>query len=481
MSEILNKEPKLVWKYFEAITQIPHGSKNEAALRDYLIGLAKEKGLEHKVDESGNLVVKVPATPGYEDRPILVLQGHLDMVCEKNSDTVFDFEKDGLNLKIEGEYLKADGTSLGADNGVGVAAGLAIIDDESAEHGPLELLMTVDEETGLTGAFAMKGDLLEGRMLLNLDTEEWGALYVGCAGGAESMLTLPLEREEMPAGHTLLRLIVSGMHGGHSGVDIHLQRANATKVLSRAVWNVARKMDIRLGCIRGGNKHNAIPREARCLVAVEEAKRAEFTELVNEQIDIIRSEFVKVDPEIKLVIEDAEPIKVFTKDTSDKVIQLLNALPHGVAYMSYDIPDLVETSSNLAIVDSQQDKMEITMSNRSSNDTAVDGVRDRIAAIAGMVGATVEEPAGYPGWKPNLDSKILEISKNVYTEMFGSEPEIKAIHAGLECGIIGEKFPGIDMASMGPQIEFPHSPDERVHIGSVEKFYNLLKGVLKKV
>jgi dipeptidase D len=336
----------------------------------------------------------------------------------------------------------------------------------------------VDEETGLTGAFAMKGDLLEGRILINLDTEEWGALYVGCAGGAESMITLPLEREDMPEGTTLVRIILSGMKGGHSGVDIHLQRTNAMKVMTRALWTAYHKMDLRLGCIQAGNKHNAIPRESRALVAVPAGDKDAFINAVKEQVAIIKEEYKSVDPGIEVAFEDAEPIKVFTKGTSDAVIRMLNGLPHGVVLYSNDIPDLVETSTNLAIVVCEEDKMEITMSNRSSSDTAVDGIKGVVRSIAELAGATVEEPPGYPGWKPNLGSRALKLSKEVYKEIYGEEPEVKAIHAGLECGIIGEKFPGMDMVSMGPQIEFPHSPDERVHIGSVEKFYDLLKKVL---
>jgi dipeptidase D len=476
--EELDMEPKLLWNHFDEIRKIPHGSKNEARIREYILSAAQKHGFETIQDPAGNVVVKVPGSPGYEDKPVVVLQGHMDMVNEKNSDVDHDFDNDPLKLEMDGEYLTAIGTTLGADNGIGVAAAMAVAEDPDCKHPPLELLCTVDEETGLTGAFAMKGDFLEGRTLINLDTEEWGALYVGCAGGGETVINLPLGRDEMPQGNTLVRLIVSGMHGGHSGVDIHLQKANALKVLSRAIFAAYRKMELRLACIQGGNKHNAIPREARALVAVDASKKEEFQQAVSKEIEIIRNEYIKVDPELKIEFEDAEPIRVFDKSTSDAVIRLLTALPHGVFVNSYDIPDLVETSTNLAIVNCQEDNMEVTMSTRSSVDTAIDGYRNSIAALAMLAGGTVEEPEAYPGWKPDLESKVLGLAKKVYTEMYGTEPGIKAIHAGLECGIIGEKFPGIDMMSMGPQLEFPHSPDERVHIGSVAKFYEFLKSVL---
>jgi len=474
----LDMEPKLLWNHFDEIRKIPRGSKNEDRMRQYLISVAEKNGFERKVDEAGNLLIKVPAKPGLESRPIIVLQGHMDMVNEKNSDVDHDFENDSLKVEMDGEYLTAVGTTLGADNGVGIAAALAVAEDPEVQHGPLELLFTVDEETGLTGAFAMKGDLMEGRILINTDAEEWGAMFVGCAGGAESMIKMPFSREDMPQGWTLVRLIASGMKGGHSGVDIQLQRANASKVLARCIWSANREMDLRLACFKGGSKHNAIPREARALVAVEASGKQAFLDHVTKTFEIQKVEFKSAEAGMEIAFEETEPVAVLSKENSEATLKLLVGLPHGVLVNSYDIPDLIQTSTTMAIVDSQEDGMTITMSSRSSVDSEIKGVRDRIAAIALMAGAAVEEPPGYPGWKPDLESNVLARMKECYKEIWGEEPGVKAIHAGLECGIIGEKFPGMDMVAVGPQLEFPHSPDERVHVGTVEKFYTLVAKVL---
>jgi len=479
MTSILDLEPKIVWKHFDEIRKIPRCSKHEEKIREYIVNFAKQHGLEYQVDKAGNVVVRKPASSGMENKPMVVLQAHMDMVCEKNKDVDHDFSKDPIKVKIEGEWVTAEGTTLGADDGIGVATALAILEDKNLKHPPIEALFTVDEETGLTGAFALEKDFLKGRTMINLDSEEFGIIYVGCAGGGDSTIKLAVKKEKVPDGMKVMHVFVKGLKGGHSGCDIHEQRGNAIKILARILWKVKKEMEMRIIDISGGDKHNAIPREAEATVAVENAER--FKEIVNSEAKDILEEIKPVDPDMKVEISEAKGEEGLDKESSYKVIDLLYALPHGVLAMSYDIPDLVETSTNLAKVRLEGDKVTVVMSSRSSSKTELQATRDRIRAIAELAGAEVEEGSTYPGWKPNLDSKILKIAKEVFKEMFGKEPEIKAIHAGLETGVIGEKFPGMDMISIGPDVRNPHTPDEKVHIGSVEKFYRYVAKILEKV
>ena len=479
MTSILDLEPKIVWKHFDEIRKIPRCSKHEEKIREYIVNFAKQHGLEYQVDKAGNVVVRKPASSGMENKPMVVLQAHMDMVCEKNKDVDHDFSKDPIKVKIEGEWVTAEGTTLGADDGIGVATALAILEDKNLKHPPIEALFTVDEETGLTGAFALEKDFLKGRTMINLDSEEFGIIYVGCAGGGDSTIKLAVKKEKVPDGMKVMHVFVKGLKGGHSGCDIHEQRGNAIKILARILWKVKKEMEMRIIDISGGDKHNAIPREAEATVAVENAER--FKEIVNSEAKDILEEIKPVDPDMKVEISEAKGEESLDKESSYKVIDLLYALPHGVLAMSYDIPDLVETSTNLAKVRLEGDKVTVVMSSRSSSKTELQATRDRIRAIAELAGAEVEEGSTYPGWKPNLDSKILKIAKEVFKETFGKEPEIKAIHAGLETGVIGEKFPGMDMISIGPDVRNPHTPDEKVHIGSVEKFYRYVAKILEKV
>ncbi|RMD98034.1 MAG: aminoacyl-histidine dipeptidase [Calditrichaeota bacterium] len=482
MSFVSELEPKQLWKHFDEILKIPRGSKNEGKIREYVISIAKKNGLQYKVDATGNVVVRKPASPGHENAPITVLQSHLDMVNEKNSDVEHDFEKDPIIPRREDGYLKASGTTLGSDNGIGVAAMLAVMESKDLVHGPLELLFTIDEETGLTGASNLANDMLQGRQLLNLDTEEEGALYVGCAGGADSKLMLPTSRTHPQADSAVFDIQLAGLKGGHSGVDIHLQRGNAVKLLARALYAVSLQVPIQVVSFRGGNKHNAIPREAFAEVAVASSEKDKFKSLLQAELEAIREEFRPADPDMQWEVKEAAAGKeVLDQASSATLLQLLNALPHGVMSMSYDIPDLVETSTNLATANSENDPCIITMSSRSSVASALTALRQRIRATASLAGAEVEEGDGYPGWKPNMNSNLLKIMKKVHKEVIGHEPAVKAVHAGLETGIIGEKYPGMDMISFGPQIEFPHSPDERVKIDSVERFYKLLVATLKEL
>jgi dipeptidase D len=480
MTFVATLEPKSLWHHFDQILAIPRGSKNEGRIRQHVIEIAERNGLPYEVDGAGNVLVRKPGTPGRENVPITILQGHLDMVNEKNSDVEHDFEKDPIEPRRDGEYLTASGTTLGSDNGIGVAAALAVMESTDIGHGPLELLFTIDEETGLTGAAGLDGAMLRGRQLINMDSEEEGALYVGCAGGADSSLTLPLAANETPGRSTALKIRLHGLKGGHSGVDIHLQRGNAIKLLVRALNAVARKTPFHLASLEGGSAHNAIPREAFAEIVTQEAET--LTAAIKAEVASIADEFRPAEPDMKLdLAESVTPPLVWDQQTADTVVRLIIGLPHGVMSMSYDIPNLVETSTNLATVVQRGGHLVIGMSSRSSVESALAALRQRIRATGELAGAAVEEGNGYPGWKPNLDSHLLEVVKRLHAKVLGAEPEIKAIHAGLECGLIGEKVSGMDMISIGPQIEFPHSPDERVKIDSVGRFYDLLTATLEEL
>jgi dipeptidase D len=481
MSVIENLAPKKVWKHFDEIRKIPHCSKHEEKIRNYILDFAKKNNIKSKTDRSGNVVLSKPGTLGMENKPTVILQGHMDMVCEKNSDVDFDFSKDPINLKIEGDILTADSTTLGADNGIGLAISLSILEDNSLKHGPIEALFTVDEETGLTGAFAMESDLLTGKILLNLDSEDFGVITVGCAGGGESQISLPIKTQTIDGNLEILKIKIFGLRGGHSGVDIREQRGNAVKLLTRMLWN-ARESKFYISDIKGGDKHNAIPREAFALVAVDRSDKDKFISTLKSEEKKILEEYKPIDPKFKLEVEDNDEIKTtLSLDSQLKLLNLLHGLPHGIDKMSYDIPGLVETSTNLATVAIKDGNASIGLSTRSSIKSALQDFRDRIKATAELSGAKVEEDTPYPGWKPNLDSKILELSKKIFKDMYGKDPVVEAIHAGLECGIIGEKFPGMDMISIGPTIKYPHSPEEQVQVSTVEKFYKYVLKILISV
>lgn len=479
MTFVAELEPPALWGHFDTILTIPRGSKNEEAMRQYVISVAKANGLGYDVDGAGNLVVRKPGAPGHEDAPITILQSHLDMVNEKNSDVEHDFTKDAITPQRQGEFLTATGTTLGSDNGIGVATMLALMETSDVVHGPLEFLFTIDEETGLTGAAKLDGDLLKGRQLLNLDSEEEEILYVGCAGGGESKLSLALQSEPVPAGSAILDVRASGFKGGHSGGEIHLQRGNAIKLLARTVLAASETVPVRLATFEGGSAHNAIPREARALVVVAEGDRQGFEAAFEAEWSLIGGEYAPAEPDMRYSIADGQAAEGWSSATTEAVLRLVNGLPHGIAAMSYDIPDLVETSTNLATVVRENGALVIGLSSRSSVESALHALRRQIRSIGVLAGASVDEDEPYPGWKPNLESHLLTVVKRVHQETFGMEPEIRAIHAGLECGIIGKKIPGIDMLSFGPLIQFPHSPDERVHIDSVDRFYRLLLATLE--
>jgi dipeptidase D len=482
MSSIENLEPKLVWKHFDEIRKIPRCSKHEEKIRDYIVNFAKKQGLKTKVDDVGNVVIIKPATAGMQNKPTIILQGHMDMVCEKNSDVTFDFSKDPIQLKINGDLLTANGTTLGADNGIGLAISLAILEDSKVRHGPIESLYTVDEETGLTGAFAMKSNMLTGKTMLNLDSEDFGVLTVGCAGGGDSNIELPLKMQPVTSGADHLHIKVSGLRGGHSGVDIHEQRGNAIKLLARLLWKISQSIHFSIFDIKGGDKHNAIPREAYAKLSVDKKDKTAFlTAIKTEEKDILE-EIKPIDPNFKVDVTSCDSTKIALDPASQtKLLNLLHGLPHGVHLMNYDIKTLVDTSTNLATVSLKENKAMIGMSSRSPMKSELQDMRNRIKAIATLAGANVTEGSSYPGWKPDLQSKILALSKKIFKEMFKVEPKIEAIHAGLECGIIGEKFPGMDMISIGPTLKNPHSPEEQLHISTVDKFYKYLLKILESV
>ena len=472
-------DPTTLWKHFDRILQIPRGSKNEQAMRDYVREVATRGGLDVREDKAGNLVVAKPASAGRESAPIVVLQSHLDMVCEKNSEVEFDFARDPIVPRRVDDYLHATGTTLGSDNGIGVAAMLAVAEAADLEHGPLELLFTIDEETGLTGAAELDPSLLEGRRLLNLDTEEEYALYVGCAGGAGTDLEIPLETVFGAEGFETALVTVSGLKGGHSGVDIHLQRGNAISLLARLLDDVSVEAGIELVEIQGGNMHNAIPREATAIVRYSNGDRERFTAVLIDRMAEIRAELAGIEEGMRVEVGEAPAAREVLSDRATAtVLALLRALPHGVLAMSHDIPGLVETSTNLSKVRTEAGALKIHQSSRSSVMSALRATQGRIAAFAALAGGSATQSEGYPGWKPDLDSPLLATLKGVHGQTFGREAKIMAIHAGLECGLIGEKFPGMEMISFGPQIEFPHSPDERVLIPSVGRFWKLLANSL---
>lgn len=480
---IKNLAPKAVWKHFYSLTQIPRPSKKEARIIEFMKNFAKENQLECVEDQVGNIIIKKPATPGMENRKGVVLQGHLDMVPQKNNDVEHDFEKDPIEAYVDGQWVTAKGTTLGADNGIGVAAAMAVLEAKDLKHGPVEALFTIDEETGMTGAFGLKPGLLSGDILINMDSEDEGELYVGCAGGMEANIRFEYTNAPLPPGMIGYKITVGGLKGGHSGIDIILGRANANKLLTRYLLHATQKHGVRLASIDGGGLRNAIPREATAIVAVPEPNRKDFEECVKKYEETYINEFKGVEPGLKFSIAPADlPQNLIDENTHTQMVKAVFACPNDVIRMSDSMPGLVETSSNLASVKSENGKIAVQCLMRSSVDSAKIALSERIASVFELAGAASVEFAGqYPGWKPNMESPILKHTQNVYNGLYGKIPEIKAIHAGLECGILGAAYPNWDMISFGPTIRFPHSPDEKVNIETVEKFWNLLVETLKQI
>ncbi|MCG6927145.1 MAG: aminoacyl-histidine dipeptidase [Acidobacteria bacterium] len=485
-SPLESLEPKLLWSHFDGIRQIPRPSKHEEKISAHVESWAKGKGHEVLRDAAGSLVVKVPATPGHESAPTVIIQGHLDMVCEKNSDVDFDFMKDPIDVRVDGDWVKANGTTLGADNGIGVATALAVADDPEVVHGPLEILCTIDEETGLTGAKALDASLLSGRVMLNLDTEEDGAVYFGCAGGGDTITTLKATRRRGSLASVPVKIAVKGLKGGHSGLNIIENRANAVKMMTRILLAAIEKgLEIDLVSLDGGSKHNAIPREAFAVCRVPKTSLESLQEVVDVCKAEFDAEFGSIDPDLVIFVEqpdDSEEMRqVLNQHARDRLLHLVRTLPHGVLSMSREVDGLVETSNNVAIVKTTKDMVEVTTSTRSSVMPALDAAREQIRSAAELAGGDVEEEEAYPGWKPNPDSAVVKKTLDVYEELFGKRPPLKAIHAGLECGLLIDKLPGLDAVSIGPEIRNAHSPDEMVQISSVQRFYEHVKALLKQL
>lgn len=478
--EILKLEPQEVWKHFYSLTQIPRPSKFEDRIQEFMVNFGNSLGLKTIKDEVGNVIIKKPATAGMENRKGIVLQGHLDMVPQKNSDTNHDFANDPIQPYIDGEWVKAKGTTLGADNGIGVAAAMAVLASKTLAHGPIEALFTCDEETGMTGAFGLKAGVLDGDILLNLDSEDEGELYIGCAGGIDASIEFTFKAETVPANSKAYKLSVKGLKGGHSGLDIILGRANSNKLLFRFLKFATTNFDMRIGDILGGSLRNAIPRESFATVVVPASKAASFEASVKEFEGIFYKEYHVSEPDLKFIVAEAStPTNVMDLDTQGRLIRAIYACPNGVMRMSDDMPGMVETSNNLAIVKLAGNKVTVASLLRSSVETAKEALGEMVCSVFELAGAKVELEGGYPGWKPNPNSEILTLMQDVYNKKFGKIPEIKAIHAGLECGLLGSVYPKWDMISFGPTMRFPHSPDEKLKIDTVEKFWIFLTETLK--
>lgn len=479
MSEIKNLEPKALWNYFDMICSIPHPSKKEEKIVEAVIEFAKTNNLEYVKDEVGNIIIRKPATKGYENRKGIILQAHLDMVPQKNSDTVHDFEKDPILPYIDGEWVRAKGTTLGADNGIGVAAALAVLADKDMVHGPVEALLTIDEETGMTGAFGLKPGYLKGDILMNLDSETEGELYVGCAGGIDATINFDFKKESVPVEMSGFALNITGLKGGHSGMDIILGRGNANKILFR-IFKALEKLGMRISSINGGSLRNAIPREAFSTITIPTAEVAKAKEILENITKEVKNELSLVEP--SLVIEmnpTALPSEVMDKDTQGRLIRSVYACPNGVMRMSDSMEGLTETSTNMAIVKTDDSKVKISCLLRSSVDSAKMDLAEMMASVFELAGADCKFSGAYPGWKPNMESPILKTMQETYNNMFGRVPKIMAIHAGLECGLLGGVYPNWDMISFGPTIMNPHSPDERVNAPSVKLFWDYLVETLK--
>ena len=480
----MDMNTRQILNLFEQISAIPRCSKQEAGISRWLQDWGCSRGLTTVSDPAGNVVMRIPPTPGFETLPGVVIQSHMDMVCEKLPETDHDFTKDPIRLIYDGDWLKADRTTLGADNGIGMAIALELAADPALRHPPLELLFTVDEETGLTGAQRLSSEMIQGRILINLDSEDEGIFTVGCAGGMDTRIRIPVEREKTATNDCLNGIIrISGLKGGHSGIDIHRQRANAVSLAVRALAACRKHVQIQLISLKGGKAHNAIPRDCQAVLACSRAGSGRLQECIAVFAETIKSEYAATESGLRIVIDfqnDGQPGNCpLTPDATDRVIAFLLALPHGVARRSASDPGVVETSSNLAVAELHNDELVAVTSQRSSVMSLRDALTRRIEAIAFLAGGRVQNGNGYPSWQPNMQSALLARSKVVYQEIFFQPPRIEEIHAGLECGIIGAKFTGMDMISIGPTMECPHSPSEKLFIPSVEKVWRFLAALLE--
>ncbi|EKS7108636.1 MULTISPECIES: cytosol nonspecific dipeptidase [Enterobacter cloacae complex] len=482
MSELSQLSPQPLWDIFAKICSIPHPSYHEEQLAEHIMGWAKEKGLHAERDQVGNILIRKPATAGMENRKPVVLQAHLDMVPQKNNDTVHDFTKDPIQPYIDGDWVKARGTTLGADNGIGMASALAVLADDSVEHGPLEVLLTMTEEAGMDGAFGLQANWLQADILINTDSEEEGEIYMGCAGGIDFITTLSLSREAIPAGFQTFKLTLKGLKGGHSGGDIHLGLGNANKLLARFLAGHAAELDLRLVDFNGGTLRNAIPREAFTTVAVPAAKADELKKLSSVYLDILKNELSAKEKNLTVVLESVTTDKAaLTSPSRDAFVQLLNATPNGVIRNSDVAKGVVETSLNVGVVTMSDDSAEIICLIRSLIDSGKEYVVSMLESLGKLSGAHTSAKGSYPGWQPDASSPVMALVRETYQRLFNSTPNIQVIHAGLECGLFKKPYPNMDMVSIGPTITGPHSPDEQVHIESVGHYWTLLTELLKAI
>ncbi len=480
--DIKNLDPKPLWAIFYEMTQIPRPSYHEEKIQEWAFNFGKSLGLETSKDEAGNVIIRKPATPGMENRKGVILQGHLDMVPQKNSDKTHDFEKDAIEAFVDGEWVTANGTTLGADNGIGVSSALAVLASGSVKHGPIEVLLTATEETGMDGAAGLKPGILNGDVLINTDSEEEGTLSIGCAGGINFTATFRNKQKNVEKGMTAFKLKVTGLKGGHSGVDIHLGRGNANKVFFRILKETSDKLGVKLAEINGGSLRNAIPREAFGLLLVRSKKADDLVKLVADLADTVKTELAIVEQDLVIELEKVKVPKTrMSGSLQNKLTAAVWAAPNDVIRMSDTMKGTVETSSNLAIVKSDKENVEICCLVRSFSESAKMAAASRLESLFKIAGAKVELDGSYPGWNPNVNSEILEIMKNLYEKNFGKKPELLAMHAGLECGILGATYPNWDMISIGPTIKYPHSPDEKVNIESVKKYWDFLVATLENI
>ncbi|MDR2980512.1 MAG: aminoacyl-histidine dipeptidase [Bacteroidales bacterium] len=482
-NELKNLYPSALWESFASICNIPHPSKHEEQILTFLKNWAKENQIECEQDETGNLIMRKPATSGMENRTPVILQGHVDMVPQANSNKKHDFVTDPIQTIIGPDgWLRADGTTLGADNGIGCAAGMALLLANNVEHGPIEVLLTMDEETGMTGAFGLKKGFVKGDILINLDSETEGEMYVGCAGGLDANIEDDYTLEPTQEGMVGYRVFISGLKGGHSGMDINLGRANANKLITRLLQKSIAGYGIRICSIHGGSLRNAIAREAEAIIAVNGTDTALFEDMVKNFTDVLKKEFHATEPDLRIELTSVPtPAQVVAKCCDERILHMAFILPHGVLRMSDNMKNLVETSNNFAIFKMENGKLLMANLIRSSVDSAKEAVGEKMKSIAELAGAKLSLTGGYPGWKPNMQSPILKTAMKTYMEKYGVEPKIMAIHAGLECGLFGVNYPHWDMISFGPTILNPHSPDERVNIESVGKFWDFLVALMKNI
>lgn len=482
MSTLSQLQPQALWQWFEQICAIPHPSKHEQALSQHIQNWAKDKGLSVVEDKVGNLIIKKPATPGMENRKVVALQAHIDMVPQKNADKEHDFENDPIEAYVDGDWVKAKGTTLGSDNGIGMASALAVLGSDDIAHGPLEVLLTIDEEAGMTGAFGLEAGYLDAEILINTDSEQEGEIYMGCAGGVDAQISVPMVWQAPEPTNATYTLSISGLKGGHSGVNIHLGRGNANKLLARFLFNHADELALELTNFTGGSLRNAIPREASVSFMLPSENVARLNELMQAFTQLVRQELAIADPDMQLTLQEAPAAKqVMSEDVQQTLIDLLHACPNGVMRMSDEIAGVTETSLNVGVISTEAESVNILCLIRSLIDSGREEVEGNLTALSNLAGAEVEFSGAYPGWKPDSNSPVMAIVKDTYEAIYHKEPTIMVIHAGLECGLFKKPYPEMDMVSIGPTIRYPHSPDEMVLIETVDQYWKLLLAVLERI